>query len=65
VPVDSIEAYYPMHAPEQVALYLDYARRHGLLVSSGSDSHGPEKTPVKYRAELSRHLLERLGIQVE
>ena len=65
VPIDGIEAHYPMHTPEQVALYLDYARRHGLLVSSGSDSHGPQKSPVKYRAELSRDLLERLGIQVE
>lgn len=65
VPIDGIEAYYPIHSAEQVALYLDYARRHDLLVSSGSDSHGPEKTPIKYRAELSRQLLERLGIQVE
>jgi predicted metal-dependent phosphoesterase TrpH len=65
VPIDGIEAHYPMHTAEQVALYLDYARRHGLLVSSGSDSHGPEKPPVKYRAQLSRQLLERLGVQVE
>jgi len=65
VPIDGIEAYYPKHTPEQVAMYLDYARRHDLLVSSGSDSHGPEKAPIKYRAELSRQLLERLGIRVE
>jgi predicted metal-dependent phosphoesterase TrpH len=65
VPIDGIEAYYPMHSAEQVALYLDCARRHGLLVSSGSDSHGPQKPPVKYRAEMCRYLLERLGIQVE
>jgi len=35
-----------------------------LLVSAGSDSHKPEKPPIKYRAELSRELLERVGIQV-
>ena len=65
VPIDGIETYYPVHTPVQIAIYLSYAQRHNLLVSSGSDSHGPEKKPIKYRAELSRQLLERLGIQVE
>jgi predicted metal-dependent phosphoesterase TrpH len=64
VPIDGIEAYYPLHTPEQTALYLEYAQAHGLLVSSGSDSHGPAKKPIKYRAELSRRLLERVGIEV-
>ncbi len=65
VPIDGLEAYYPLHTPEQTTLYLDYAQRHRLLVSSGSDSHGPENAPIKYRAELSRDLLERVGIQVK
>lgn len=64
VPIDGIEAYYPRHAPEQVKMFLEYAARHDLLVSSGSDSHGSDKPPIPYRAELSRKLLERLGIQV-
>jgi 3',5'-nucleoside bisphosphate phosphatase len=46
-------------------MFVEYARQHDLLVSSGSDSHGPDKPPVKYRAELSRKLLERLGVRVE
>jgi 3',5'-nucleoside bisphosphate phosphatase len=62
--IDGIEAYYPLHTPEQTALYLDYAAQYNLLVSSGSDSHHPEKPPIKYRAALSRHFLERLGIRV-
>ena len=41
-----------------------YAEKHNLLTSSGSDSHGPGKKPIKYRAELSRALLERLGIRI-
>jgi 3',5'-nucleoside bisphosphate phosphatase len=45
-------------------MYLDYARQHDLLTSSGSDSHGPDKKPIKYQAELSRKLLERLGISL-
>jgi predicted metal-dependent phosphoesterase TrpH len=64
VPIDGFEVYYPAHSPEQIAMYLEYAQKHNLLTSSGSDSHGPEKRPIKYRAELSRGLLERLGIQV-
>ncbi len=65
VPIDGFEAYYPVHTPEQTAMYLEYAQKHNLLVSSGSDSHRPAKKPIKYRAELSRRLLERLGIKVQ
>jgi 3',5'-nucleoside bisphosphate phosphatase len=61
-PIDGIEAYYPLHSDEQTQLYLDYTQKHNLFVSSGSDSHHPDKPPIKYRAELSRKLLERLGI---
>ena len=64
VPIDGLEVYYPAHTPEQMAMYREYAKTHGLLTSSGSDSHGPEKKPIKYRAELSQGLLERLGIQI-
>jgi predicted metal-dependent phosphoesterase TrpH len=65
VPIDGFEVYYPAHTPEQIAMYLDYAGKHNLLTSSGSDSHTPEKPPIQYRAELSRDLLERLGIRVK
>jgi predicted metal-dependent phosphoesterase TrpH len=65
VPIDGFEVYYPAHTPEQISMYLQYAQKHHLLTSSGSDSHGPDKTPIKYRAELSRNLLERVGIQIK
>jgi predicted metal-dependent phosphoesterase TrpH len=65
VPIDGLEVYYPMHTPAQTAMYREYAQRHHLLTSAGSDSHGPDKPPIKYRAELSRGLLERVGIQIE
>lgn len=64
VPIDGFEVYHPAHKPEQIAMYREYAKTHRLLTSSGSDSHGPEKQPIKYRAELSHSLLERLGIQI-
>lgn len=63
-PIDGLEVYYPAHTPEQISLYLAYAQKHGLLSSSGSDSHGPDKKPIKYQAALSRSLLERVGIQI-
>lgn len=63
-PIDGIEVYYPKHTPEQTAMYAEYAQRHGLLVSSGSDSHGADKPPIKYPARLSRALLERLGVTI-
>lgn len=62
--IDGIEVYYPVHTPEQTAMYRAYAQRHHLLVSAGSDSHGPDKPPIKYRAGLIRDLLERVGIQM-
>lgn len=65
IPIDGFEVYYPAHTPEQIIMYQEYAQTHHLLTSSGSDSHGPEKKPIKYRAELSRNLLERLGIQIK
>jgi predicted metal-dependent phosphoesterase TrpH len=65
VPLDGLEVYYPVHTPQQTAMYLDYAQQHHLLISSGSDSHGPHKPPVQYPAELSRTLLERMGIKIK
>jgi predicted metal-dependent phosphoesterase TrpH len=64
VPIDGLEIYYPVHTPAQTAMYREYAQRPHLLTSAGSDSHGPDKPSIKYRAELSHGLLERLGIQV-
>lgn len=63
-PVDGLEVYHPSHSPEKEAMYRDYAERHHLLISAGSDSHKPEKPPIKYRAEACRQLLEQLGIKI-
>ncbi len=66
IPLDGIEVYYPTHSPEQVETYLEYAKLHDLLISAGSDSHGPPgRMPIKYRAELCQRLLERVGIHVK
>jgi 3',5'-nucleoside bisphosphate phosphatase len=65
VPIDGLEARHPTHSPQQVEDFLAYASTHHLLVSAGSDSHGPpEILPIKYAAESCHALLKRLGITV-
>jgi predicted metal-dependent phosphoesterase TrpH len=65
VPIDGIEIYHPYHTPDVIETYLAYVQKHDLLLSTGSDSHGiPGRMPRKHRAEISKKLLERLGITV-
>jgi predicted metal-dependent phosphoesterase TrpH len=65
VSIDGLEVYHPKHTPAETEMYREYAQRHHLLISAGSDSHGPDKRPIKYQAELCKGLLERVGIQIE
>ncbi len=37
-----LEAYHPAHDPEQAARLVSLARANGLIVTGGSDYHGPE-----------------------
>ncbi|MBI4062815.1 MAG: PHP domain-containing protein [Elusimicrobia bacterium] len=37
-----IEAYHSCHKPSDVREYLEFARRHDLFVTCGSDYHGPD-----------------------
>ena len=39
--LDGIEAFYPLHTPEQTTQYVKIARQHRLLMTGGSDFHGP------------------------
>ncbi len=65
IPIDGIEIYHPYHTKEIIAAYLAYVEKHDLLFSTGSDSHcTPGRMPIKHRAEVSRKLLERLGVTV-
>ena len=66
IPLDGIEVYYPKHTAEQVADFEALATRRGLLVSAGSDSHGPnQRLPIRYPAPLVRDLLARCCVSVE
>jgi predicted metal-dependent phosphoesterase TrpH len=66
VPLDGIEARYPTYSEEQVAAYSAFAYEHGLLVSAGSDSHGPDqRLPSPYPASVCSELLARCGMVVQ
>ena len=66
IPLDGIETRYPTYSEEQVASYSAFAREHKLLVSAGSDSHGPEqRLPVPYAASTCADLLARCGVTVQ
>jgi 3',5'-nucleoside bisphosphate phosphatase len=66
IPIDGIEVYHPYHNQEIIALYQEYVNQHNLLFSTGSDSHSHAgRMPIKHRAEISRRLLERLGITIQ
>lgn len=65
VPIDGIEVYYSKHSAEKTAMFKAYAEKHDLLITAGSDSHKPDKPPIKYRADSIHKLLERLDIHVQ
>lgn len=39
--IEGIEVYYPEHSPAQIEKYLEMAQINGLLITGGSDYHGP------------------------
>ena len=44
--LDGLEAYYSQHGPADTDRFLTLARRHGLIVTGGSDFHGTPKPHV-------------------
>lgn len=38
-----LEAYYPMHSEEQIDKYHKLAQKYNVIVTCGSDSHGPKR----------------------
>jgi 3',5'-nucleoside bisphosphate phosphatase len=62
IALDGFEVYYPTYTDEQRETYAAFAREHGWLMSSGSDSHGPrQRYPIPYPASGIAPLLARLG----
>jgi 3',5'-nucleoside bisphosphate phosphatase len=66
IPIDGVEAHYRSYTSADTERYRAYAELHGLLVSSGSDSHWPNfpVNPTPHPARWTAPLLARLGIEV-
>jgi len=64
--LDGIEVYHWSHGPAEVATFGRLAAERGLLVSCGSDSHGPNslRRLHGWEARLCRDLLRRFGFVV-
>jgi 3',5'-nucleoside bisphosphate phosphatase len=45
--LNAIEAYHSDHTPQDTALFVDLAKRHGLKLTGGSDFHGAVKPEVE------------------
>ncbi len=62
VPLDGIEAHHPQHSPDQRDELIAFALRHRLLVTAGSDSHGPAhaRQPFPYPASWVANFLDRM-----
>jgi len=60
--LQGIEAYHTIHSPVQTRRYIAMAQEKGLLITGGSDSHGPEgPIPVEIGAvEVPDECAERL-----
>ena len=43
--LDAVEANHPEHVPTQVDAYIRWAEEHGMLITGGSDYHGPAVQP--------------------
>ncbi len=43
--LDGIEVYHSNHTPEMIEQYLNLAKKYNLLISGGSDYHGPSIKP--------------------
>lgn len=39
--LQGLETYYPSHRPEQIQKFIEFAKRNDLVVTGGSDYHGP------------------------
>lgn len=43
--LDGIECYHSMHTSDEIKEYIDIAKKYNLIISKGSDYHGPKLSP--------------------
>ncbi len=66
IPLDGIEGHYRTYTDADTTRYRKLAESRGLLIGTGSDSHGPGAPvdPRPWRAIWAKDLLGRLGFEV-
>ena len=62
--LDGLEVYYPTHSAAQTAFYRAQAEQHGLLITAGNDSHGPQNPLGQYPASACAAFLRRMGVEL-
>jgi 3',5'-nucleoside bisphosphate phosphatase len=63
--LDGLEVYYPEHSAAQIKNYLEIAKKHGLLVTGGSDCHGFAKpTELIGKIKLPYELVEEMRLRL-
>ncbi len=64
--IDGLEAHYRSYSDTQTAQFRRIAGERGMLISCGSDSHGPNApvNPRPWQAQWCAELLGRLGVEV-
>lgn len=64
--VDGLEVYTRRHRPEQIPIYEELARKHGLFATVGSDYHGINRQAYEVpRHVIDQRYLEQLGARIE
>ncbi|MBI4655125.1 MAG: PHP domain-containing protein [Elusimicrobia bacterium] len=59
--LDGIEAYYPTHSNSDTHEFVETARRHSLVITAGSDFHGPKSS--RYKDAMSGYELEKTDLK--
>ncbi|MEO6796072.1 MAG: PHP domain-containing protein [Candidatus Dormibacter sp.] len=64
--LDGLEVYTRRHKPEQIPIYEELARQHGLLMTVGTDYHGFNGDPYAPPAvQIDHRYLEKLGPRIQ
>lgn len=61
--IEGLEVFYPEHSPEQIDDLLQLAHRHRLLITGGSDYHGPGSSESRANmgsAGVSKNLVNQM-----
>ncbi|NLW44191.1 MAG: PHP domain-containing protein [Syntrophomonadaceae bacterium] len=62
--VDGLEVFYPEHSREQTSFYLRLAREKGLLITGGSDFHGPNEGNKLGAARVDRNSITAMQMRL-